>query len=116
MSRGISIYYKLLNSDENKLTYGYSGADISKKYDKNSLLAYDGIIEITISALESKTSTEAIKDNTATILKECIYEWHQPRLTDGDRKIGFFAVNVISKIFREYKENKQIAEKGCVVY
>jgi|GEM_PF-1956158 len=116
MSRGISIYYKLLSSDKNKLRYGYSGADINREYNKNSLLAYDGIIEITISALESKTAIEAIKDNDAAILKECKYEWHQPRLADGDRNLGFFAVKVISKIFRERKENQKIADKGCVVY
>lgn len=116
MSRGISIYYKLISSDINKLTYGYSGADINKEYDKGSLITYDGIIEIIISALESKTAIEAIKDNNVTILKECRYEWHQPRVSDGDRKLGFFAVRVISKIFSEYKENKQIADKGCVVY
>jgi hypothetical protein len=32
MSRGISIYYKLLSKDNEKVIYGYSGADLNKKY------------------------------------------------------------------------------------
>lgn len=30
MSRGITIYYKLMSKDNDKVTYGYSGANINK--------------------------------------------------------------------------------------
>lgn len=116
MSRGISIYYKLINSDTSKLTYGYSGADLNKGYDEQSLLAYDGLIEISIYALEKKSVIDALRDNEVKIIKECRYEWHQPRLADGERMFGFFAIRVVSKIFREYEQNRQIASKGSIVY
>jgi hypothetical protein len=40
MSRGIEIYYKLIHSDNDTVTYGYSGADINKDFDKEFLLKY----------------------------------------------------------------------------
>jgi hypothetical protein len=74
------------------------------------------IVEISISALEDKTVIKAFKDNEVIILKEFRFEWHHPRLADGGRMLGFFAVSAASKIFREYKQNKQAVSKGSVVY
>lgn len=79
------------------------------------MLEYDGLIEIDINALIHKTANEALSDNEIRIIRECRYEWHQPRLTNGDSSLGFFAVTVISKIFRQYKKNLQIDEKGGVL-
>lgn len=116
MSRGITIYYKLLQKDNDKVIYGYSGANINKEFDEKYLLAYDGIIEIKMNALKHKTAFEALSDDDIKIIKECRYEWHQPRLTDDDSSVGFFAVAVISKVFRQYKSNRQIEEEGGVLF
>lgn len=116
MSRGISIYYKLISEDSDKVTYGYSGANINKEYDEKNLLDYDGIIEITINSLKNKTVLEALTDKEINILKECRYEWHQPRLRHGEDSLGFFVLKVVSKIFRKYKGNFQIEIRGSVVY
>lgn len=116
MSSGISIYYKLISEDNDKVTYGYSGANINLEYDEKNLLEYDGLIEITLNALKNKTLIEALEDKEINILKECRYEWHQARLTNGEETVGFFSVKVVSKIFRKYKENMQIENKGAVVY
>lgn len=116
MSVGIEIYYKLLNAGKDVLLYGYSGANINKEYNKKDLLLYDGLIEIDVYALENKGAAEAFRDNNIRILKECIYEYHHPRLTDGDETVGYFAIRTASKIFREFKENAQPPISGGVVF
>jgi hypothetical protein len=116
MSVGIEIYYKLLDTDKDKLLYGYSGANINKEYNEKNLLLYDGLIETEVHALESKSAAEAFKDKNIHIVRECIYEWHQPRLIDGEETVGYFVVRAVSKIFSEFKQNKQPPISGGVVY
>jgi hypothetical protein len=116
MSRGILIYYKLISSENNKLIYGYSGANINKEYDERYLLEYDGVIEISIKALETKSAIQAFNDKEINILKECNYEWHQPRLVYGKDTIGFFAVRIVHEIFKEFKHDMQQPKKGGVEY
>ena len=77
MSRGIEVYYKLVSIDKEKITYGYSGANINKEYELIKLLDYDGLIEIAIEALEkNKTLSEVFTNKEVNIIKECRYEWH----------------------------------------
>lgn len=116
MSKGISIFYKLIELGKPKVIYGYSGANINKEYDYNDLLDYDGLIEITIEGLKNKDLIEAINTGDIKILKECRYEWHEPRLINGDSSIGFFALKVLIKIFGNYKINLKIEEQGAIVY
>lgn len=61
MSRGISIYYKLIQSEDEKLIYAYYGADLNKGYEEKYLLMYDGLIEIQVEALD--------KDNVIAVSK-----------------------------------------------
>lgn len=116
MSKGISIYYKLISQDLDKLIYGYSGANINKEYDKKYLLSFDGRIEISISALKNKSASDSFGDGDIKVLQDCKYECHEPRLTNGDETIGFFAFKVASKIFREFKDELKISQKGGIVY
>lgn len=116
MSRGISIYYKLIKEDELCLLYGYSGADINKEYDKDLLFKYDGIIEIAKDGLERVDFLDALKYNKVKIIKECEYEWHHERISNGEETIGFFAMRVILKVFKEIKEQGSIPLSGAVVY
>lgn len=116
MSRGISIYYKLIKEDELCLLYGYSGADINKEYDKDLMLNYCGIIEISKEALAKMDFLDAIKHNKVRVINECEYEWHHNRLISEDGTMGFFATKVIYKIFKEFKEQGSIPSGGAVVY
>ena len=117
MSRGIEVYYKLVSIDKEKITYGYSGANINKEYELIKLLDYDGLIEIAIEALEkNKTLSEVFTNKEVNIIKECRYEWHENKLANGDDQVGYFAVTAVSKIFKEHKKNIKIPTKGSVVY
>ena len=116
MSKGISIYYKLIGSDNDKLTYGYSGADTNKEYDKESLLKYDGMIEISVSALKNKNINVAFADNDIKVLRECKYEWHQPRIINGEATVGLFAMKVAYTIFSEFNKNFKIVAKDAIIY
>ncbi len=117
MSRGIEVYYKLVSIDKEKITYGYSGANINKEYELIKLLDYDGLIEIAIEALEkNKTLSEVFTNKEVNIIKECRYEWHENKLENGEDKVGYFAVTAVSKIFKEHKINMKIPTEGSVVY
>jgi hypothetical protein len=115
MSRGITIFYKLISSD-NILIYAYSGANINREYDEKKLQECDGIIEISIDVLENKTAIKTFADKDIKILKECRYEWHEPRLFNGEETVGFLAVNAVSKNFMELKNNRVVADKVAVIY
>lgn len=118
MSRGISIYFRLIRRTEDEVVYEYSGVDINKKYDKNDILAYDGIIKIKIEDLKCSDVIDSIKSGSSRILKECKYEYHHKRLMDKESGVSypFFAIKTISKIFRTYKNSGIINNKDCVVY
>lgn len=116
MSRGISIYYKLIKEDELCLLYGYSGADINKEYDKDLLLKYDGVIEISKETLLKTDLVDAMNRNGIKVLNECSYEWHHSRVINGEVTMGFFAMRVIFKIFKVFKEQGSIPNGGAVVY
>ncbi|HEY9059941.1 MAG TPA: hypothetical protein VIO64_05460 [Pseudobacteroides sp.] len=116
MSRGISIYYKLIKEDDLCVLYGYSGVDVNKEYDKDLLLKYDGVIEISKETLIKRDFLDAVNSNGIKVLNECFYEWHHSRVISGEETMGFFAMRVIYKIFKEFKEQGRIPDRGAVVY
>lgn len=116
MSRGISIHYKLMKEDDLYLLYGYSGADINKEYDKDLLLKYDGVIEISKETLVKMDFLDAMNSNGIKVLNECSYEWNHSRVINGEETMGFFAMKVIFKIFKQFKAQGSIPDGGVVAY
>ncbi len=116
MSIGISVFYKLIEEKDLCLLYGYSGADINREYDKDLLLNHDGIIEISKETLVKMDFLDAMNSNGIKILNECSYEWHHSRVINGDRTVGFFAMRVIYKIFKEFKAQGSAPDGGVVAY
>lgn len=102
MSRGLEAVYKLLNIENGKAIYAYSGDNYNFPYDKEIARSYDGRIEILLSAFED----DEIKSDKVKILKECYY---------ADKNmygIDIFGLRTISNIFRKYKETGEIPKEG----
>ena len=114
MSRGISVYFKQLSDTNNIYTYGYSGVS-NKEYDKNDVLAFDGIIHIAYKALAEDDIATSIRSQNIWVEKECKYEWHESRVKDGDQSYGLFALKAVTKIIREYKSKGYMPLSGGYV-
>jgi hypothetical protein len=66
--------------------------------------------------LKNKSIEIALADNDIKVLRECKYEWRQPRLINGETTVGLFAMKVSYKIFSEFNSSMKIVEKGAIVY
>lgn len=116
MSMGVHIFYKLIYKNNNIIRYGYSGGWFSDKTDL--VRAYDGMVVI----------------NKATLYKEiksCVYgkDFYQEKgcsATDDSNNVqieiedgttvDLFAIKVVTKVLRVYKETEVIEEKKSIVY
>lgn len=119
MSRGISIYYKLIDSTEDKVVYGYSGMNISYGYDEKIAKAYDGRLVITKDALYNKEIDKIKWGIDYYTEKDCAAgeELDNHRLkVDEENSMQYFAVKALYKIFTQYKKNGVIDQDGAVIY
>jgi len=111
MSRGVHIFYKLLDQNDNKIRYAYSGGDFS---DKEELVkAYDGIVVMKRKSLEIKEIDEIEYGVDYYQEKRCAAteESHNIQINSEDGTIvDRFALKVVFKVFWTYKE------KDAIVY
>lgn len=116
MTKGVHIFYKLINQDNDKIRYAYSGGWFS---DREELVkAYDGIVAIKRSALSKET--DDIKYGIDFYQeKGCSTTDHsnnvQIKNEDGTT-VDLFAIKVMSKVCRIYKKTGDIKEKDSIVY
>ena len=116
MSRGVHIFYKLIEEKEGYLRYAYLGGDFSD--DKSLVFAYDGIV-----AIKMDSVGKDIGDREYGIdcyqEKGCVAKEnsHNNQIKDDDgTTVDLFALKVIPKIFRRYKETSEFEERGSIVY
>ncbi|MEG2743120.1 MAG: hypothetical protein RR891_01535 [Clostridium sp.] len=116
MSMGVHIFYKLIDQNDNSIRYAYSGGWFS---DPDDLVkAYDGILVISKESLPrdvnfcmyGKDSYQE-KGCSATDYSNNV----QIKNEDGTI-VDLFALKVITKVFRIYKETGLIEEKNSIVY
>lgn len=106
MSRGLEAVYRLLNVENDKAIYAYSGDDFNYPYDKELARSYDGRIEISLSALDSITSEELFRSGKVKITKECFYA------EKNSFGIDLLALKTISNILRKYSETLELPKEG----
>ena len=104
MSRGLEAVYKLLNIEDGKAIYAYSGENFSFPYDKELARLYDGRIEILLTAFE-----DADFENISEKIKITKYCHYAEKNSTG---IDILALKTISNILMEYKETLKIPKKG----
>nr|WP_278679197.1 hypothetical protein [Clostridium paraputrificum] len=116
MSMGVHIFYKLIDQNNDEIRYAYSGGWFS---DKEELVkAYDGILVINKNSLckdiddreygvdfYQEKGCSATEDSNNVQIKN-----------DDGTTVDLFALKVITKVFRIYKETGKIEERNLVVY
>lgn len=118
MSRGISIYYKMVNSDNENIWYGYSGVDQNKAYKEVDVLKYDGMLRLSKQLLDTDKVIDCLREGIIVIEKECKYENHHTRLVDNEtgKEYGYFALKVASKVIRILQESGEFSIKDAIVF
>lgn len=106
MSRGLEAVYRLLNVENDKAIYAYSGDNFNYSYDKELARSYDGRIEIMLSAFDNIHSEDLFKSGEVKIIKDCFYA------EKNSFGIDILAINTISNILRTYKETLRIPKEG----
>lgn len=106
VSRGLEAVYKLLNIENGKAIYAYSGDNFSYPFDKELARAYDGRIEIILSVFENLDADDLFESGKVKIIKECYYA--EKNLLGVD----ILAVKTISNILRKYRETLSIPKEG----
>lgn len=116
MSRGVHIFYKLIEEKEGYLRYAYSGGDFS---DKEELVrAYDGIVVIKKQSLDigidkCKYGIDYYQERSCAATKES----HNLQVDNGDgTSVDRFALKVIFKVFLTYEKTSTIKENDAIVY
>lgn len=106
MSRGLEAVYKLLNIENGKAIYAYSGDNFNYSYDKELARLYDGRIEIMLSAFEDVDAGDLFKSEKIKITKYCYYA------EKNSFGMDILAMKTISNILMKYKETLEIPKKG----
>lgn len=106
MSRGLEAVYKLLNIENCKAIYAYSGDNFNYPYDKELARLYDGRIEIMLSVFEDVEAEDLFKSEKIKITKCCYYA------EKNSFGMDILAMKTISNILMKYKETLEIPKKG----
>lgn len=116
MTMGVHIFYKLISQNNDEVKYAYSGGWFS---DREELVkAYDGIVVIKRSAL-SKESDDIKYGIDFYQEKGCSAtdDSNNVQIKNEDgTTVDLFAIKVMSKVCRRYKETGIIEEKNSIVY
>lgn len=116
MTMGVHIFYKLINRENDEIRYAYSGGWFS---DSEGLVkAYDGIVEIKRSSLSKEIDDVKYgidfyqeKGCSATDESNNVQIKNEYGTT-----VDLFAIKVMSKVCRRYKETGSVEEKNSIVY
>jgi hypothetical protein len=106
MSRGLEAVYRLLNIENGKATYAYSGDNFNYPYDKELARSYDGRIEIMLSAFENIESDDLFEKDKVKITKNCYYA------EKNSFGMDILAIVTLSNIIRKYKETSEVPKEG----
>jgi hypothetical protein len=106
MSRGLEAVYKLLDIENDKVIYAYSGDNFSYPFDKELARSYDGRIEILISAFDDIESYDLFDKGKVKIIKECHYA------EKNSFGVDILAIRTVSNILRKYRETSEIPKQG----
>ncbi len=116
MTMGVHIFYKLINQDDDKIRYAYSGGWFSDSEDL--VKAYDGIVAIKRSSLSKeiddiKYRIDFYQEKGCSVTDDSNNV--QVKNEDGTI-VDLFAIKVMYKVFRRYKEIGSVEEKNSIVY
>lgn len=110
MSRGLHAKYELISKNGIILNYAYGGSNFSFPYDQDIFNSCDGRIEINKTIFDqSEIKPNDFFNGKVCIVKNCFYA------ELNIKGVDVFAIRTIYNIFKSYKYENVIPEKGMWV-